>query len=285
MSRGSAVSSLGLVVLFAGCRFPELPVIGEDAGDAATVGEETAGASSKPSACPADMKLVDGDYCSEVEHKCLKKWYDKSNKKVICEEFAPTAKCTGTKAKKRYCIDTYEWPNQAGATPVVMKTWYEAKAACGGYDGRGVSVVEPGNYDSEIAMTRDVRGGLRVRFDKTERKVISLWAETGAGIPYAIHTQSRWSRFAPVEVPSFWTPTAQNLPLDERAQTASDPDGWNRLCLLADTVGAIEATVVAGDRVTRAERALVIDKGQIVYRDTIDKLKANDEIRRKYLAM
>ncbi len=34
MSRGSAVSSLGLVVLFAGCRFPELPVIGEDAGDA-----------------------------------------------------------------------------------------------------------------------------------------------------------------------------------------------------------------------------------------------------------
>ena len=34
MSRGFAVSSLGLVVLFAGCRFPELPVIGEDAGDA-----------------------------------------------------------------------------------------------------------------------------------------------------------------------------------------------------------------------------------------------------------
>jgi hypothetical protein len=86
--------------------------------------------------------------------------------------------------------------------------------------------VEQGNYDTEIAMTRDVRGGLLVRFDKTERKVISLWAETGAGIPYAIHTQSRWSRFAPVEVPSFWTPTAQNLPLDERAQTASDPDGW-----------------------------------------------------------
>ena len=34
-----------------------------------------------------------------------------------------------------------------------------------------------------------------------------------------------------------------------------------------------------------ASRALVIDKGQIVYRDTIEKLKANDDIRRKYLAM
>lgn len=33
MSRGLAVSSLGLVVLFAACRFPELPVIGEDASD------------------------------------------------------------------------------------------------------------------------------------------------------------------------------------------------------------------------------------------------------------
>lgn len=86
--------------------------------------------------------------------------------------------------------------------------------------------VDQGDYDTEIAMTRDVRGGLRVRFDKTERKVIGVWAETNAGFPYSIHTHSRWSRFAPAEVPSFWTPTAQNLPLDERAQTASDPDGW-----------------------------------------------------------
>jgi branched-chain amino acid transport system ATP-binding protein len=29
----------------------------------------------------------------------------------------------------------------------------------------------------------------------------------------------------------------------------------------------------------------VIDKGQIVYRDTIDGLKANDDIRKRYLAM
>ena len=33
MLRGLAASSFGLVVLLAGCRFPELPVIGEDASD------------------------------------------------------------------------------------------------------------------------------------------------------------------------------------------------------------------------------------------------------------
>jgi branched-chain amino acid transport system ATP-binding protein len=34
-----------------------------------------------------------------------------------------------------------------------------------------------------------------------------------------------------------------------------------------------------------ASDATVIDKGQIVYRDTIAALKANDEVRRRYLAM
>lgn len=86
--------------------------------------------------------------------------------------------------------------------------------------------VEGGDYDTEIALTRDVRGGLLARFDKTERKVIGVWAETNAGIPYSIHTHSRWARFASTDVPPFWTPTALNLPLDERALAKTDPDGW-----------------------------------------------------------
>src|SRR5687767_13252597 len=42
-------------------------------------------------ACPAGMKLVDGDYCTEVEHECARSWFDKSNKKTVCEEFKPTS--------------------------------------------------------------------------------------------------------------------------------------------------------------------------------------------------
>jgi branched-chain amino acid transport system ATP-binding protein len=34
-----------------------------------------------------------------------------------------------------------------------------------------------------------------------------------------------------------------------------------------------------------ADDAVVIDKGAIVYRDTISGLKANEEVRRRYLAM
>lgn len=83
-----------------------------------------------PTSCPEGMKLVEGDYCSEVEHKCLKSWFDKSNKKTICEEFEPTAKCVGDRARKRYCIDTYEWPNRKGERPEVMNRFHQAEVKC-----------------------------------------------------------------------------------------------------------------------------------------------------------
>lgn len=84
-----------------------------------------------PSACPVGMKLVDGDYCSEVEHACLKSWFDKSNKKLVCEDFAPNkATCVGTKAHKRYCIDEYSWPNQKGVRPEVMNYFWQAEVKC-----------------------------------------------------------------------------------------------------------------------------------------------------------
>lgn len=83
-----------------------------------------------PAACPADMKLVDGDYCTEVEHKCKKSWFDKSNKKVVCEDFEPVATCVGEKVKKRYCVDTYEWPNQKGVRPEVMNRFHQAQIKC-----------------------------------------------------------------------------------------------------------------------------------------------------------
>lgn len=99
--------------------------------DAAVVVEDTAGSGpKKPATCPAGMQLVDGEYCTDVEHKCLKSWYDTSNKKKICEEFAPTAKCIGKKVKKRYCIDTYEWPNKKGERPEVMNRFHQAQVKC-----------------------------------------------------------------------------------------------------------------------------------------------------------
>ncbi len=101
------------------------------ADGAVVVQEEVAAADpKKPAACPAGMKLVDGEYCTEVEHTCLRSWYDKSNKKKVCEEFAPTAKCVGQKVKKRFCVDTYEWPNKKGERPEVMNRFHQAQVKC-----------------------------------------------------------------------------------------------------------------------------------------------------------
>jgi hypothetical protein len=97
---------------------------------------------SGPAACPGDMKLVEGDYCTEVEHDCKKSWYDKSNKKTICEEFEPTAKCTGQKVHKRYCIDTYEWPNVKGERPEVMNRFHQAQIKCAAVGKRMCSESE-----------------------------------------------------------------------------------------------------------------------------------------------
>ena len=83
-----------------------------------------------PTACPVGMKLIEGEYCTDVDHKCLKEWFDKSNKKVICEDFEPRAKCVGTKVKKRYCIDEFSWPNVKGERPEVMNNFYQAEVKC-----------------------------------------------------------------------------------------------------------------------------------------------------------
>ncbi len=80
--------------------------------------------------CPSEMVLVEGDYCTEVEHTCEKEWYAKQNKKQVCETFAKKAVCKGDRVKKRYCIDKYEWPNQKGERPEVMNRFHQAQVKC-----------------------------------------------------------------------------------------------------------------------------------------------------------
>src|SRR5437762_2454763 len=81
-------------------------------------------------ACPPAMKLVDGEYCTDVDQKCLKSWFDESNKKLVCEEFEPPTRCIGEKVKKRFCIDEYSWPNVKGERPEVMNNFYQAEVKC-----------------------------------------------------------------------------------------------------------------------------------------------------------
>ena len=82
------------------------------------------------SACPAGMQMVEGEYCTKVEHKCKKQWHDVPNDKDICEEFEPHSECAGQKLKKRFCMDTYTWPNEKGARPEVMNKFHQAQVKC-----------------------------------------------------------------------------------------------------------------------------------------------------------
>ena len=83
-----------------------------------------------PSACPEGMVDVEGDYCPTLEQPC-KRWMDPEKAfPRRCAEFAPSSACQTKTVHKRFCIDRFEYPNKEGVTPVVMKTWYEARDTC-----------------------------------------------------------------------------------------------------------------------------------------------------------
>ena len=80
--------------------------------------------------CPPDMVEVSGNYCPELTQRCLR-WLRPDRGGVErCALFAPSGRCKKPTVKKHFCIDRYEWPNQEGQRPVVMKTWTEAQETC-----------------------------------------------------------------------------------------------------------------------------------------------------------
>jgi sulfatase modifying factor 1 len=83
-------------------------------------------------ACSPDMVEVEGDYCPVVEQKCLR-WLD-PEAKLRCAEFekdTTTERCITKTQHKHFCIDRYEWPNQAGVLPAYMASFRDAEIACG----------------------------------------------------------------------------------------------------------------------------------------------------------
>jgi sulfatase modifying factor 1 len=78
--------------------------------------------------CRDGMKLVEGDYCLNVEQRCLR-WLD-PEEQMRCAEFAPTL-CYGRRRRHMaFCMDQYEWPNRRGQLPTVRVTWHDARRMC-----------------------------------------------------------------------------------------------------------------------------------------------------------
>ncbi|MFO0547180.1 MAG: SUMF1/EgtB/PvdO family nonheme iron enzyme [Polyangiaceae bacterium] len=112
----------------------------------------TTSASAAPTAvpaCPADMVLVTGLFCPEVEERCkvhTREWDETEKKRAAdkaagkeldvshvserCLRYEPSKCLSHERRPMRFCIDKYEWPNKAGEKPAFMVTWGQAKDAC-----------------------------------------------------------------------------------------------------------------------------------------------------------
>jgi formylglycine-generating enzyme required for sulfatase activity len=76
------------------------------------------------------MVEVEGEYCPVVEQFCVRQVEPNHPERDRCAEFAPTGRCLSTPVHKRFCIDRYEWPNQAGVKPALAMDWNEARSQC-----------------------------------------------------------------------------------------------------------------------------------------------------------
>jgi hypothetical protein len=105
-----------------------------DAGPArvAEVRVPVADAAAPSEACPSGMVLVDGDYCTEVEQRCLR-WLDPPGDRYEhfrCAEYAKPATCRGKRIHKRFCIDATERTERGSALPRNHQSWTMSKTTC-----------------------------------------------------------------------------------------------------------------------------------------------------------
>ena len=107
-----------------------------------TTASVSAAVAAPPSACPAEMVLIDGAYCTDLEVTCKSSHFAKANKKTVCHEFVEPTKCVGKKIPKRYCVDKYEYPNKKGENPEVMNDFPAAQKKCAGQGKRVCTETE-----------------------------------------------------------------------------------------------------------------------------------------------
>jgi formylglycine-generating enzyme len=84
-------------------------------------------AGAETGSCPADMVEVAGEHCQIVEQICEEFI---SEKKDRCAKYRNKVRCLGKTRAMHFCVDRYEYPNQAGAKPTVAVTWDEARELC-----------------------------------------------------------------------------------------------------------------------------------------------------------
>ncbi len=88
-------------------------------------------ASAKAPACPADMALVDGDYCPEPILNCLE-WTDPPGEyhEYRCAKYAKPTCRSAKRSAMRFCIDKLEYTKSGEKLPLAHQSWTSAKGVC-----------------------------------------------------------------------------------------------------------------------------------------------------------
>lgn len=81
-------------------------------------------------ACPPDMVLVGGDYCTEVKQTC-KHWLDDRKLPFArCGEYEKPARCVGRRVHLQFCIDRYEYTRPGEQLPANYQSFVTVSRLC-----------------------------------------------------------------------------------------------------------------------------------------------------------
>lgn len=124
--------------------------------------------------CPEGMKLIEGNWCPNLQEKCLKwrdqekieKWnstHSDKKKYVVCEEFEASSKCLSKTVRHlKFCMDIFERPNSFGTLPEIMISFNDLDKECKKEGKRLCSDVEfqkacqgPDNFPYPYGFTRN----------------------------------------------------------------------------------------------------------------------------------
>jgi len=105
-------------------------------------------------ACPSGMALVEGSYCTNVRHRCLK-YLDGAGRyaEFRCERYAEPAECVGVRRALRFCMDLDEYAASGETLPANFRSYTDAKRTCGA-QGKRVCRESEWNFACEGEQMR-----------------------------------------------------------------------------------------------------------------------------------
>jgi formylglycine-generating enzyme len=83
-----------------------------------------------PAACPADMVLVEGNYCTDVRQDCNRWLDDEALPFARCAEYSHQSRCVGKRVPMRFCMDRREYTPPGEKLPQNQASFAIATKTC-----------------------------------------------------------------------------------------------------------------------------------------------------------